>query len=303
MCEMEIDVAVDVAGFTGDQRPGIFARRAAPVQASYLGFPGSTGADYIDYLIADAHVIPQELHHCYAEKLVLMPDSYQVNNSERPEPAPEVTRAACGLPDNGFVFCCFNASFKITPAMFDIWMRLLHAVDGSVLWLAAHRENVIHNLQKEAQARGIDPARLVFAPYKADLDAHWSRYVLADLFLDTLPFNAHATASDALWYGLPVLTCPGRSFAARVASSLLHTLGAPELVVDGLAKYERRAIELARSPNQLAELRARLIRNRTGPLFDTSRFRRHLEYAYMTMWNRYQHREPPASFTVPALTE
>jgi protein O-GlcNAc transferase len=303
MCELEVDIAVDLGGFTGDQRTGIFAQRAAPVQVSYLGYPGSLGADYVHYLLADPVLIPEAERCHYAESIVYLPDCYQVNHAERPLPDPGLTRQGCGLPPEGFVFCCFNNSFKLTPAVFDIWMRILREVEGSVLWLAGHRPSVVRNLHAAAAAHGIASERLVFAEHRPRLEDHLVRYALADLFLDTFPFNAHATASDALWYGVPMVTCIGRAFAGRVAASLLQAVGLPELITHDLQAYEARVLELARSPELLAQMRARLIRNReTRPLFDTERFRHHLELAYRTMWERQQRGELPADFAVQAIS-
>lgn len=300
MCDLEVDIAVDVGGLTGRQRCGIFARRAAPVQVNYLGYPGSMGADYYDYILADATLIPGDYRRYYSEKVVYLPDSYQANHTERPLPG-SLTRAECGLPPTGLVFCCFNNTFKFTPGMFDVWMRVLRQVEGSVLWLAAHRPEVADNLRAAAVQRGVAAERVIFGEYTHGLEEYFARYTLADLFLDTLPFNAHATASDALWCGLPVVTCLGNAFAGRVAASLLRTVGLPELVAQTLSDYERIILELARAPGRLADLRARLANNRTtSALFDIERFRGHLESAYLTMWERQQHGESPESFAVAA---
>jgi protein O-GlcNAc transferase len=296
--EREIDIAVDLKGYTQDCRPGILAFRPAPVQVSYLGYPGTMGADHIDYIIADRIVIPADHHGSYAEKVVALPDSYQANDSKRriAERAPD--RREAGLPEAGFVFCCFNNNYKITPAMFAIWMRLLERVDGSVLWLLADNAAAMRNLRHEAEARGVAPERLVFAP-RLKLGDHLARHGLADLFLDTLPCNAHTTASDALWAGLPLVTCLGSSFAGRVAASLLDAVGLPELIARTLDEYETLALALAQDGGRLAALKARLAANRArAPLFDTDRFRRHIESAYETMWQRVQRGEPPASFAV-----
>jgi len=298
--EYEIDIAVDLKGYTQESRPEILAFRPAPIQASYLGYPGSMGVDFIDYIIADHAVIPPDQAGCYNEKIAWLPDSYQCNDRQRAIADTAPSRQEAGLPPTGFVFCCFNNNYKITPAMFDVWMRLLQAVPGSVLWLL--RENVVAegNLQREAKARGVDPARLVFAD-RMPLAEHLARHRLADLFLDTLPYNAHTTASDALWAGLPVLTCQGASFAARVASSLLNAVGLSELVTASLADYEALALRLATDPRLIGELRARVAGNRlTYPLFDTSRFCRHIEAAYTRMWETWQRGEAPQSFAVEA---
>ena len=295
-----IDILVDLKGFTEHARFGIFMHRPAPIQVSYLGFPGTTGADCMDYVIGDATVTPFEHQPWYSERIVQMPHSYQVNDRKRRVADQVPTRAESGLPLTGFVFCCFNNNYKITPAVFDIWMRLLHQVPGSVLWLLKDNELAGTNLLREAAQRGVAPERLVFAK-RLPLAEHLARHRLADLFLDTLPCNAHTTASDALWVGLPVLTCLGETFASRVGASLLRAVGLPEMVVDNLADYEARALALAKDPEALAQLRARLLAQRdTAPLFDTDRFRRDLESAYQTMWQRHQQGLPPAPFAVPA---
>ena len=295
--ELEIDIAVDLKGFTGDNRMGIFANRGAPLQVNYLGYPGTTGADYIDYILADKSVIPLALEPQFSERVVRLPNSYQVNDSRRPIDPHTPTRAEAGLP-SGFVFCCFNNSYKITPDIFDIWMRLLQAIRGSVLWLLEDNTAATGNLREEAKRRGIAPDRLVFAP-RLPQSAHLARHRLADLFLDTAPVNAHTTASDALWAGLPLLTCTGNAFAGRVATSLLHAAEMPDLITQSLPDYEGLALRLARHPDQLAAIRARLVANRDCcPLFDTDRTRRHIESAYTTMWQRHQRGEAPEPFSV-----
>ena len=297
---MEIDIAVDLKGFTQDARPGILAYRPAPVQVSYLGHPGTMGARYIDYLVADRALVPEGQERCYSEKVICLPGSYQANDRKRHIAERMPARADEGLPASGFVLCSFNGSFKITPEVFDIWMRLLKALDGSVLWLLDDNPAAVRNLKREAEARGVPPQRLVFAP-RRPLEEHLARHRLADLFLDTLPCNAHTTASDALWAGLPVLTCWGNTFAGRVATSLLLAIGLPELVTGSLASYETMATTLVRHPTLLASLKERLAANRnTAPLFDTEQFARHLESAYVTMWERSQRGMPPGSFSVAA---
>lgn len=293
-----IDILVDLSGYTQWSRPAILALRPAPVQVNFLGFPGTLGADFADYLVADRFVVPPGAEAHYAEKIAFLP-SYQPNDQRRPAPG-AAARAAHGLPADAFVFCCFNQSFKILPRQFDAWMRLLAALPGSVLWFTQSNAGVPGNLRREAAARGVDPARLVFAPWLAgDVADHYARLGLADLFLDTAPYNAHATASDALWAGLPVLTCPGETFASRVAGSLLSALGLPELIAGSGAQYERRALELARDPAALAALRAKLARRRAeSALFDTARYVRSLERAYREMHRRRLAGEPPASFEV-----
>jgi predicted O-linked N-acetylglucosamine transferase (SPINDLY family) len=296
--EMEVDIAVDLKGLTQDCRPGILARRPAPLQVNYLGYPGTMGVDYVDYVIGDRFVIPPEHHEYFSEKVVCLPDSYQANDDQRRIAATTTTRDSAGLPSQGFVFCCFNNNFKLTPDLFDIWMRLLQQVDGSVLWLLEGNPAAARNLRKEAEKRGVSADRLVFAA-RAKHEDHLARHRLADMFLDTLPYNAHTTASDALWAGLPVLTCLGNAFAGRVGASLLNAVGLPELVAHSLQDYEALALKLAQDPGLLASLKEKLGRNRTThPLFDTKRFTRYLETAYRVMWERQQRNERPASFAV-----
>ncbi len=299
----EIDIAVDLQGFTHRARSGIFAHRPAPVQASYLGYPGTLGAPWMDYVIADGVVIPPESEHDYAEQVVRMPWSYLVNDGQRRIADATPARAAVGLPEDGFVFCSFNSSYKIAPAMFDIWMRLLQAADRSVLWLLHANPDASANLQREATRRGVDARRLVFAP-RLPVEEHLARQRLADLFLDTLPYNAHTTASDALWVGLPVLTCLGEAFAARVAASLLRAVGLPELVTASLVDYEAMALHLARSPDALASIRSTLAAHRgTWPLFDSARFAHDIEGAYAVMRDRAAKGEGPLGFTVQRPTD
>jgi protein O-GlcNAc transferase len=298
MNELEVDIAIDLKGYTHDSRPGILAHRPAPIQVNYLGYPGTMGADFIDYVIADKIVLPFDQQPYYVEKIVHLPDCYQVNDSRRTIAGHKATRRQAGLPESGVVFCCFNNNYKITPPVFEAWMRLLRAVDGSVLWLLQDNDSAAKNLRKEAAARGIDPARLVFAG-RMPLEDHLARHDVADLFLDTLPVNAHTTASDALWAGLPVLTCRGESFAGRVAASLLHAVGLPELVTSDLEEYEALALKLAREPSLLAGVRTRLARHRDiYPLFNSKRFTRHLEAACATMSEIRQRGESPRSFSV-----
>jgi protein O-GlcNAc transferase len=282
--EMEIDIAIDLGGHTGMSRLQMFSHRPAPVQVTWLGYPGTTGAAFIDYLIADPVVAPPQDQPFYSEKLVQLPDTYFPTDPERPIGV--TSRADQGLPERGFVFCSFNNGWKITSSVFDIWMRLLAEIPYSVLWLKQPAADTRGNLEKEAAVRGIDPIRLVFAG-NAPLDVHLARYRLADMFLDTLPYNAHATAADALWAGLPVLTCKGRAFAARVAASLLGAVDLPELVTETLADYEALALALARDPDRLQTLKEKLVRNlRTAPLFDADRFRQNIEAAYLRMTAR-----------------
>ncbi len=298
----EIDIAVDLQGHTKDARLNILSYRPAPIQVNYLGYPGTMGADYIDYILADEFVIPVEHQVHYTEKVVYLPDTYQPNDSKRSIPAHTPTRTEAGLPQHGFVICCFNNNFKITPGIFDAWMRLLIKVEGSVLWLLEDNATASSNLRREARVRGVAPGRLIFAP-RVSLDEHLARHRLAGLFLDTLPYNAHTTASDALWAGLPLLTCPGTTFPGRVAASLLNAVGAPELITHNLEDYEALALKLATTPDMLADIKSKLARNRTiYPLFDTDRFRCHIEAAYRTMWEIWQNGESPRSFAVKSST-
>jgi predicted O-linked N-acetylglucosamine transferase (SPINDLY family) len=295
----EIDIAVDLNGFTTHCRPGVFARRCAPVQINYLGYPGAMGAVAADYILADHTVIPAEESVCYDEKIIRLPFAYQPNDDRRVISERTPTRAEVGLPDTGFVFCCFNASYKITPPVFSVWMQLLQEVPGSVLWLLGGDAVIEANLRREAVDRGVDAGRLIFAP-KAPLPDHLARHRLADLFLDTLPYNAHTTASDALWAGLPLVTCTGRSFAARVAASLLRATGLPDLVTASLEDYRDLALALARDPARLAALKARLAANLpAAPLFDTDRTGRQVETAYEIAWRRRLAGLKPCSFDVP----
>jgi len=297
---LEIDVAIDLGGLTEGCRPGVLAHRPAPIQVNYLCYAGTMGADFIDYLIADPHVIADGDEAAFSEKIVRLPDSYQVNDRKRPIAGTAISRTEIGLPELAFVFACFNNPSKLTPEIFEVWMRLLQGVPHSVLWLFAGNDRARANLCREAEGRGISADRLCFAA-RLPLPEHLARHRLADLFLDTLPYNAHTTASDALWAGLPVLTCTGRSFPSRVAGSLLRAVGLPELVTRSLDEYEALALRLAREPELLGALRGRLAGNRsTAPLFDTVRYCLHLEDAYRQMHERWQRGEPTRSFAVPA---
>ena len=286
--ELGIDIAVDLAGFTGFARTDIFSYRAAPIQVNYLGCPGTMEAEYIDYIIADPIIIPTESQQYYSEKIVYLPNSYQVNDRQRSITDKVFTKDELGLPKDSFVFCCFNNNYKITPNTFDGWVRILKVVKSSVLWLLEDNPIAVLNLRKEAQVRGLDPNRLVFAK-RTNPPEHLARHRAADLFIDTLPYNAHTTASDALWAGLPVLTCTGESFASRVAASLLNAIELPELITTTQKQYEARAIELATNPEKLKAIKYKLERNRlTTALFDTPRFTKHIEAAYKQMYERYQ---------------
>lgn len=288
--QLEIDIAVDLNGCTDGCRTDIFALRAAPVQATYLGYSGTMGADYIDYIIADSVLIPEEYQTCYREKVVYLPYSYMVNDTvNRPVSDKPMTRAEFGLPQQGVVFCCFNNHYKITPAVFASWMRLLQRVSGSVLWLSEGHAEIVGNLQRTANAHGVYTDRLIFAQRLASSAEHLARHLLADLFLDTAPYNSHTTSSDALWTGLPVLTCVGEAAASRVAASLLNAIGLPELITTTFEDYEALAIQLATHPEQLAALKQKLATNRLSyPLFDTPLFTRHIESAYRAMFERHQ---------------
>ncbi len=293
-----IDILVELKGYTKDARTGIAARRPASIQVSFLGFPATMGADFIDYVIADPVVLPMDQQRFFDERIVHLPHSYQPNDGKRIISDLAPTRAEWGLPEQAFVFCSFNNTYKITPTFFDLWMGLLAAVPGSVLWLLDANELVKDNLRREATARGIDPSRLVFAPKRSSPD-HLARHRLADLFLDTLPYNAHTTASDALWAGLPVLTCIGETFAGRVAASLLHAVGLPELVTHSLNEYKALASSLAREPELLARIRHKLNANRLhSPLFDSASYTRHFEAALTTMWQSWAKGESPRAFAV-----
>jgi protein O-GlcNAc transferase len=295
-----IDIAVDLKGYTQDARLAPFAARLAPVQVSYLGYPGTIGADFLDYILADATVLPMDQQRFYDEKIIHLPDSYQANDDRRVIAPDTPSRAEAGLPADGFVYCCFNNAFKITPEIFASWMRIMAAVPGSVLWLLANDSDSIARLRGVAEVQGIDPARLVFGPSLPSAQ-HLARHRLADLFLDTLPYNAHTTASDALWAGLPVLTQLGQAFAGRVAASLLNAVGLPEMITRDAAAYEALAIALGRDPARAAALKAKLAAALpTAPLFNTPRFTRHLESAYRMMWQRHAAGLTPEGFAVPA---
>jgi predicted O-linked N-acetylglucosamine transferase (SPINDLY family) len=289
---LELDIAVDLGGCTAGARPRVFAQRAAPLQVSYLGYPGTLGTDFMDYLIADAVIVPPHARRHYCEKIAAL-SSYQANDSQRLAAGAPLSREQLGLPRNAVVFCCFNANYKMNPDIFAAWMRILQRTAGSVLFLYAGNDGVAAHLRGEAARHGIGPARLVFGgrlPYREYL----ARYQAADLFLDTLPFNAGTTASDALWAGLPVLTCAGQAFAARIGASLLHAVGLPQLITTSLADYEERAVQLANDPAQRADIRERLLNSRlTTPLFDTSATVRDLESVYTRMYERYCLGLPP----------
>lgn len=296
--ELQIDIAVDLKGYTEDSRPGIFALRAAPVQVNYLGYPGTIGAPYIDYLIADPFLIPETHREHYSEKIVTLPDTYQPNDTKRAIAERVPSRGELGLPEKGFVFCCFNASFKIQAETFASWMRILAKTGGGVLWLLDDNPSATANLKREAGSRGIDPARLIFAP-RVPVPEHLARHKQADLFLDTFPYGAHTSASEALWAGLPVLTLVGDTFASRVAASLLHAVGMPELVTTTLGEYEALALALASSPENLGSVKRKLAENRPGaPLFDSERYGKHFEAALVAMAERHWANLPPEHIVI-----
>ena len=297
--KLGVDIAVDLGGYTEFCRSKIFALRAAPIQVNYLGYPSTMGAPYMDYLIGDRTVVPRDQLIHYAEKIVFLPHSYIPHDSTSEIASTKYTRAELGLPENGFVFCCFNKKYKITPTMFDSWMRILNRTPSSVLWFSLDNGAAVENLRREASRRGVDPNRLVFADRIESLSLHLSRLRAADLFLDTLPYNAHATATDALWAGLPVLTLKGQTFASRVSASLLGTIGLAELAVSTPEEYEQMAVRLAGNSQLFADIKRKLSQNRlTSPLFDTRSFTRSLEDAFVSMQERYLADLPPEDIFV-----
>jgi protein O-GlcNAc transferase len=288
----DVDILVSLNGYFGLARMGVFARRPAPIQVNYLGFPATLGAPYIDYIVADRIVIPEEDKRFYDEKVVWLPDSYQVNDDRRAI-GPATSRAAHGLPQDAFVFCNFNHSYKLTPDMFDSWARIMTATPGSVLWLWDSNPHFADNLRREAESRGVEASRLIFAA-TAGHASHLARLRLADLALDCLPYNCHTTGSDALWAGVPLITCRGNTFPGRVGASLLTAAGLPELITENIADFEARAIQLANDRDALGRLRARLQENPAAlPLFDTDRYRSNLEAAYVEMWGKFKRGEAP----------
>lgn len=293
-----IDILVDLKGYTRHARSEMLALKAAPIQVHFLGYPGTMGTDFIDYLIADHIVSPAAQAQYFSEKLVYLPDCYQINDRQRPVADRTPSRQHCGLPEQGTVFCCLNSPSKITSEIFDIWMRLLSAVPGSVLWLLQGDPVQRENLSRETARRGVASSRLVFAP-KLPHAEHLARYRCADLFLDTFPYNAHTTASDALWAGLPLLTCSGETFVSRVGASLLHSVGLPQLAVTSLRDYEMLALRLSQRKDELRELRQHLERNRLDcALFDSRRFTANIERAYQRMWQRYVDGAPPQAIDI-----
>lgn len=295
--EQGVDIAVDLVGYTENTRPGVLGRRPAPIQVSYLGYFATLGTDAADYIIADPIVLPFDQQPLYSEAIVHLPDGFMVQD-DAPAPPRKLSRADAGLPGDGFVFCSFNHSHKIRAPMFDAWMQLLRSVPGSVLWLLGANDHAVANLRRAAAARSVDPARLVFAP-RVERPEHLDRQRLADLFLDTLPCNAGATASDALSAGVPLVTCLGATAVGRMAASMLSAVGLPELVAANLTDYVALAQALARDPARLQALRQRLEQNRAARRpFDPARFTRHIEAAYVTMWETWQRGERPKAFSV-----
>lgn len=295
----DIDIAVSLNGYTRGARPEIFARRCAPVQVNYMGFPGTMGARWMDYLIADPHAVPPRAERFYSESVARLPETYQAPGSPNLPSVPEVTRAGEGLPDGAFVFTNMNQTVKITPAVFGTWLRILEQVDNSVLWLGRSSNLAMKHLRGYAAEAGVDPDRLVFCAHVKDRDHHLARFAHADLFLDTLPYNAHSVATEALAGGVPIVTCRGETFPGRVCAGLLTVAGLPDLVTDNLADYEALAVAIARDPGRLAALRARVRDARQGPLFDPVRYARHLEAAFEAMHARAVAGQKPASFDAP----
>lgn len=298
MRQREIDITVDLMGITADCRPGILARRPTPVQVNYLGYPGTTGAEFVDYVIADEIAVPEHEQHHFGEQLAYLPHCYMPGGPPRKIGA-QITRGDCGLPDNAFVFCCFNNNFKILPETFASWMKILKATDESVLWLAEPNPAARANLVREIEKSGVSAARLIFAPHLPSFADHLSRIALADLFLDTLPFNAHSTAIDALSAGVPVLTCVGNTMAGRTGASVITSAGIAELVTASRTEYEQTAIRLCQNPTTLRAIRSRLGESRQdSPLFNMTLFMAHFEAALTEMHNRAARGLPPRTFSV-----
>jgi len=297
--ELEVDIAIDLAGPTQYSRFGIFSYRAAPIQLNWLGYPGTSGADFIDYIMADKTIIPEQHQQFYTEKVVTLPNTYMVDDSKRTSSSRKFTREECGLQENTFVFCCFNNDYKFNPKVLDCWSRILLSAKNSVLWISENNERFRANITIEFDKRGISSNRIIFAQRVALMADHLSRYTMADLFLDTYPYNAHTTALDSLKAGVPVLTLKGKSFASRVAASLLNAIGLPELITSTQEEYEVLAIELATHPHKLADIKLKLAKNRlTTPLFDTPLFTKNLEGAYSKIYERYQDDLQPDHITI-----
>jgi predicted O-linked N-acetylglucosamine transferase (SPINDLY family) len=298
--ELNIDITIDLTGLTKNGRPGIFSNRAAAIQVNYLGYPGTIGANFYDYLIADQHLIPPSNRKFFIEKIAYVPNTYQANDTSQKDSQLVTSRIEHGLPLSGFIFCCFNNNYKITPLLFKIWMEILKEIDNSVLWLLEDNAYAKLNLQKHAADYGVDPLRLIFAP-KIPRMEHLARHKLADLFLDTLPYNAHTTASDSLWAGLPLLTCTGSSFAGKVATSLLSALDAPELISANLFDYKNKAIELANNPQLLSGIKRKIALNKAEkPLFNSIQFTKDIERLYAEMVHRIRNQIPPDNIIINA---
>ncbi len=290
---LNIDIAIDLGGYTQDSRFGVFARRVAPIQMSYLGFLGTTGSDCIDYIIADSEIIPEASQKFYTEKIAYLP-SYQVNDRKRKASDRIFTRSEFGIPENAFVYCCFNNNYKLMPEVFASWMNILERVENSVLLLYAENDAVRENLKKEAVKKGVDPGRLFFGERLSQID-YLARFKIADLFLDTAPYNAGTTASDALWMGVPVLTRQGETFACRVASSILRAIDLPELITHSVGEYEALACELGQNPEKMSLLKSKLMTNKaTKALFDTPRFTRNLERLFEVALAKHLNGEKPS---------
>jgi predicted O-linked N-acetylglucosamine transferase (SPINDLY family) len=297
--DLQVDIAVDLMGYTGEHRAELFAHRPAPIQVNYLGFPATTGSAHIDYVIADEFLIPEARQGDYSECIAYLPECFQANDDRRIAAPDAPTRKQAHLPAVGFIWCSFHSTYKLNPSLFDVWARLLRAVPGSVLWLLGGQPGIEANLRREARSRGLDPERLVFAQPES-YPRHLARLPLANLCLDTYPFNGGATTSDALWAGVPVVTCSGASYAARMSGSLLTALGLSSLATSSLEEYERLALNLAQNPGRLEGIRAALAGQKTAsPLFNADRFCRHLEAAFITMVKRARDGLRPATFRVP----
>jgi len=294
-----LDIAIDLKGFTKDYRLSFFSSRLAPVQISYLGYPGTLGTDFMDYIVADPTLIPADKRQHYSEQIIYLPHTYQPTDNQRKISNKKFTREQMGLPEDGFVFCCFNNNYKISPREFDIWLRLLGKVQGSVLWLLKSNKWAEQNLKRQAKARGVIAERIIFAERMPQAE-HLARHRMADLFLDTFNYNAHTTTSDALWAGLPVVTKMGQGFAARVAGSLLNAIGLPELITINEEDYEALILELATNPTKLPKIKKKLVANRlTQPLFNTEMYTKHLENGYQQAYQNYFDGKSPKTIIVP----
>ena len=297
--DLNIDIAIDLNGYTKGSRPDIFSYKVAPIQVNYLGYPSTLGSKAYDYLIADKTVIPNSFQKYYTEKIAYLPDTYFVHPSNQSMKKIKTTKKIHDLPENSFIFCCFNQSYKILPSTFNVWMKILFHVVNSVLWLSSSNLTAQNNLRQEAEKRGVKGDRLIFAKYEVNHEDHLAKYKLADLFLDTYPYNAHTTASDALWAGLPILTCSGRSFASRVAASLLNAVKLPELITYSSKDFELKALDIAQNPKVLQNLKLKLDKNKfKEPLFNCKKFKENLEKAFKKMHSHFKSRLKPQTFEV-----